>query len=65
IYELLVMDEQLREMAFNRATTHELREVAKSKGMFTLLEDGVRKILDGLTSIPEVLNVAKREDVTY
>ncbi len=65
IYELLVMDEQLRELAFRRATTQELRETAKSKGMFTLLEDGVRKILDGLTSIPEVLNVAKREDITY
>lgn len=65
IFELLVMDEELREMAFRRATAQELREAAKSKGMCTLLEDGVRKILDGLTSIPEVLNVAKREDVTY
>lgn len=65
IYELLIMDDQLRELAFRKATAQELRETAKSKGMFTLLEDGVRKILDGLTSIPEVINVAKREDISY
>ncbi len=65
IYELLVMDDHIRELAFNKATTQELRETAISKGMSTLLQDGVRKILDGLSTIPEVLNVAKREDVTY
>jgi len=65
IYELLVIDEHMREMIFKKATLEEIREAARSKGMTSLLEDGVRKILDGLTSIPEVLNVAKREDVSY
>lgn len=60
IFELMVMNPRLREMAFNKTTTDELREQAIRDGMNTLLDDGIRKVLDGLTTLEEVLSVAKQ-----
>ncbi|HON44921.1 MAG: Flp pilus assembly complex ATPase component TadA [Planctomycetes bacterium] len=58
IYELLEMSPPIRELTFHQAPTMKLREEAqRSGGMTTLQEDGVRKILSGLSSIPEVLRV--------
>jgi len=58
IYELLEMSAPLRELAFHQAPTMKIREEAqRSGGMTTLQEDGVRKVLAGLSSIPEVLRV--------
>lgn len=59
IFELMVMNNRLRELAFNRATTDEIREQARRDGMHMLLEDGLRKILAGLTTLDEVLAEAK------
>jgi type IV pilus assembly protein PilB len=61
VYELLEMSNDIREMAFSRKPTNQLRAKARSEGMVTLLEDGVRKILGGRTTIPEVLRLAHRE----
>jgi len=59
IFELMEMDSQLRDMAFNKATTNRIRDQAVASGMRTLLHDGVRKVLQGVTTIEEVLsNVA-------
>jgi type IV pilus assembly protein PilB len=64
IYELLEMDARMREATFKRASSMKLREQAKlTGGLKSLLEDGVRKILEGTTTIDEVLTVAKREDL--
>ncbi len=58
IYELMEMSPPLRELTFNRASTMKLREEAQvSGGMTTLQQDGVKKILSGLCSIPEILRV--------
>ena len=58
IYELLQMDNTLREMTFRSEPMVRLREYAwQSGGMSTLLQDGVRKVLDGSTTIPELLRV--------
>ncbi|MBN1258035.1 MAG: Flp pilus assembly complex ATPase component TadA [Planctomycetes bacterium] len=59
IYETLVMNNRLREMAFNVEPTDQLRSQAIKDGMHTLLMDGVRKILEGITVPDEVLAVAK------
>jgi len=59
IFELMEMDGQLRDMAFNKAPTNRIRDQAIASGMRPLLHDGVRKVLQGLTTIEEVLsNVA-------
>ena len=58
IYELLQMDNTLREMTFRGEPMVRLREYAwQSGGMSTLLQDGVRKVLSGQTTIPELLRV--------
>ena len=62
IYEVLVLNNRIREMTFHRATTDELRKQAVRDGMHTLLMDGVRKVMDGVTTIEEVLVVAKATD---
>ena len=58
IYELLQMDTTLREMTFRGEPMTRLREYAwQSGGMSTLLQDGVRKVMAGHTTIPELLRV--------
>jgi type IV pilus assembly protein PilB len=56
IFEMFEMDTRLRELTFRGGSTMELRAQARqSGGMVTLREDGVRKVLAGLTSVDEVL----------
>ena len=58
IYELLQMDNTLREMTFRGEPMVRLREYAwQSGGMSTLLQDGVRKVMLGHTTIVELLRV--------
>jgi type IV pilus assembly protein PilB len=58
IYEMLQMDNTLREMTFRGEPMVRLREYAfQSGGMSSLLQDGVRKVLAGHTTIPELLRV--------
>jgi len=57
IFELMEMDNTLREMTFRRESLTELRKYAKNAGMVTLRDDGVRKVLAGVTTIREVLEV--------
>jgi type IV pilus assembly protein PilB len=58
------MDARLREATFKRSSSMKLREQAKlTGGLKSLLEDGVRKVLEGTTTIEEILTVAKREDL--
>jgi type IV pilus assembly protein PilB len=65
IYELMEMNATLRDMAFRKRPTGELAEQARLSGMVTLLEDGVRKVFDGMTSLEEVATVTHREDISY
>jgi type II secretory ATPase GspE/PulE/Tfp pilus assembly ATPase PilB-like protein len=63
IYEMLEMSPAMRELTFHQASTMKLREEAKmSGGMASLQEDGVRKILAGYTTIPEILRVTHSKD---
>jgi type IV pilus assembly protein PilB len=61
IFEMLEMNSELRELAFNRSGVSELRRAAKRSGMTSLLEDGQRKILRGVTSLAEVTSIAQAE----
>jgi type IV pilus assembly protein PilB len=64
IFEMLVMNSQLRDLAFRRASAAELRTVARASGMRTLLADGKRKILKGLTTPMEILRITQAEGIT-
>ncbi|MBN1420149.1 MAG: Flp pilus assembly complex ATPase component TadA [Planctomycetes bacterium] len=56
IFELMEMTADLREMAFHKEPTNRIRAKARSEGMVTLQEDGVRKILSGMTTFDEILS---------
>ena len=57
IFELMEMDSELRDMAFHKTATNRIRDQAIASGMRTLMQDGVRKILQGITTIEEVLRI--------
>ncbi len=65
VFELMEMNSTIREMTFNQEDTRKITEQARMSGMTTLLEDGVRKVLDGKSTFQEVLRVAQREDIVY
>ena len=56
IFELFTIDDEVRHMIINDATTLQLRGRARELGMRTLREDGVRKVLAGLTTAEEVMS---------
>ncbi|MGI8890189.1 MAG: GspE/PulE family protein [Chthoniobacterales bacterium] len=57
IFEIFEIDDEVRHMVNNRASTMELRQRARALGMRTLREDGVRKVLAGMTSAEEVISI--------
>jgi type II secretory ATPase GspE/PulE/Tfp pilus assembly ATPase PilB-like protein len=59
IYEVLEMDEALRKLVMVRATADDIRTQSRASGMTTLVEDGMRKVIAGLTSVEEILRVTK------
>lgn len=62
IYELMMMTNKIREMAFAGSSTQDLRKAAVSQGMNTLYQDGIAKVLKGLTTLEEVFRVAKKTE---
>jgi general secretion pathway protein E/type IV pilus assembly protein PilB len=56
IFEIFMIDDEVRHMINKRTPTFLLRERARELGMRTLREDGVRKALAGLTSADEVIS---------
>ncbi len=57
IFEIFVIDDDVRHMINNRQPTLMLRRKARELGMRTLREDGVRKVLAGTTSAEEVISI--------
>ncbi|MGO8672354.1 MAG: GspE/PulE family protein [Capsulimonadaceae bacterium] len=57
LYELMVMNEEIREMVVRRAPVADIREGAKAGGMKELREDGLLKVLEGITTPDEVMRV--------
>ena len=57
IFEIFIIDDDVRHMINKRTSTFLLRQRARELNMRTLREDGVRKVLSGLTSADEVISV--------
>lgn len=57
IYELLTMNEEIRRLVLQRASTAEINKAAVSMGMVTLRQDGLHKVKQGITSIEEIMRV--------
>ncbi|MHC4552637.1 MAG: GspE/PulE family protein [Planctomycetota bacterium] len=61
LFEMLEMNNQLRDLAFARAPAGELRKTAIATGMITLLSDGRVKVFKGITTPAEVSRVTQAE----
>jgi len=59
IFELLNVSKDIRELILKKATASELRALAIKQGMVPMFQDGLRKIESGVTTIEEVLRVAR------
>ena len=61
IFELMTMNSEIRDLAFNRSSISKLRNAAVRGGMRSLVEDGKIKILAGQTTATEIANFAQIE----
>jgi type IV pilus assembly protein PilB len=59
IFELMPIDNEIKELIMKKATTDEIKQVAKKKGMKTLREDGLDKVFKGITTLEEVMRVTQ------
>ncbi len=59
VFEILEMTDQLAEIVLKDASEASIGEEAKRQGMITMMQDGVLKVLEGLTTIEEVLEIAE------
>jgi type IV pilus assembly protein PilB len=57
LHEVMAISEEIERLVAESASSEEIGRVARSQGMKTLREDGMSKVLRGLTSIEEVLRV--------
>ena len=60
LFEILVMDDKLRELVMQQVSTTVIRDAARRRGMRTLRESGLLAIYEGQTTIDEVV----RETIT-
>lgn len=59
VFELLVVNERMREMIRETESLTAIRAEARKAGMLTMMEEGVRLVVRGVTSVDEVLRVVK------
>ncbi len=57
IYEVIEVNDAIRAAMLSRCSSVEIRKIAQEQGMITMIEDGIRKAIDGITTIEEVLRV--------
>jgi type IV pilus assembly protein PilB len=62
VYELMMMSPRIRELTFEEAPTGTIRQTAISEGMKTLYMDGVLKVCRGVTTLDEVLRIARQTE---
>lgn len=63
IYEILLLDDEIRNMILAKADSSQIKATAISKGMVNLREDGAKRVVDGLTTTEEVLRVTQEENI--
>lgn len=59
IYELLVMDDSLRDLVTQNPDVTAFRHMCRERGLISLRQDGFRKVLQGMTTVEEVLRVTE------
>lgn len=59
VFEVLEMTQNIKDLIIKRASSDEIMKAARANGMTTMLEDGVGKAFQGITTIDEVFRVTK------
>ncbi|HVT90158.1 MAG TPA: ATPase, T2SS/T4P/T4SS family [Tepidisphaeraceae bacterium] len=59
IYELLVMDDSLRDLVTSNPDVTQLRKLCRERGLVPLRADGFKKVMQGLTTVDEILRVTE------
>ena len=65
IFEIMPIDDSIRDLVLRLASAGEIRKVAVENGMTSLRTDGWRMIREGMTTLEEVLRVTKDEPVSF
>jgi len=60
IHELLAVDDEIRHLIYGKQLSSKIRELAIKKGMVMLKQDGIRKVMKGLTDLSEVRSVCMK-----
>jgi len=60
VHELLVVSDEIRSLIHSHGTVADIRKVSQAQGMTTLIQDGILKVLQGLTDYSQVKAVAMR-----
>ena len=63
ITEILVLSPKIKDLILARAGEYKIKEAGRTEGMITMREDGMKKALEGLTSLEEVLRVTAPDDI--
>ncbi len=61
VHELLIVNDQIRQLILERASAEVIERVAHEQGMVSMYEDGISKALAGQTSIEEVLRITRQQ----
>ena len=59
VFEIMPMSNEMRALIMKSTAIHEVKRLARQQGMMTLWESGVKKVLKGITSMEELLRVAR------
>ncbi|HPG70587.1 MAG TPA: ATPase, T2SS/T4P/T4SS family, partial [Syntrophales bacterium] len=59
IFEIMIMDEGVKRLILKTSDANQINDEAVRNGMATLVQDGARKVLEGITTIEEVLRVTR------
>ena len=63
IFELMMVDDSIRQMVSGNVDSKSIKKKAQQGGMHSLRSDGARKVLQGITSVAEVLRATEEEGV--
>jgi general secretion pathway protein E len=61
IFELLVIDNEIRPLITDKIDAQGIKNVAVSQGMKTLRQDGIEKVINGVTTLEEILRVTQKD----
>ena len=63
ISEILILSPKVKDLILNRAGEFKIKEAGRKEGMVTMREDGLKKAIEGLTTLEEVLRVTNSDEI--